>query len=403
MNLFTKQKDISSAETFCMAPYLSLYVDTTNDVRPCCISKLEGIKYDHTESVITFYNDKKLIDLRRDLSNGVKHASCNHCWNAEKVGMTSLRQGINERYENQFKKMRKDITSDYRVEKLDIKYLDIRFNNKCNLKCRTCSPQFSASWYSDHQKMYPKIPIEKKLDSDVTLESLEPILQTVTDIYFAGGEPLITDQHYEVLQWLIDNNRTNVNISYNTNFSKLTYKDHNVVDYWKKFKTVIVSASLDGNHKKGEYIRKNIDWEEVVKNRNVLMTDCPNVAFSISCTLSILNAYNIVELHKEWVELGFIKPQDFTVNLLFGPDWYNIKNLPIAHKEKLTALYTSHINWLKTFKDCDGVIVGYESAISLLAEKENLGWIMRWSNINDRLDKIRNEDFYEIFPEYKDL
>ena len=403
MNLFNTHKDISNADTFCMAPYLSLYVDTTNDVRPCCISKLEGIKYDSNESVITFYNDKKLIDLRKDLSNGVKHSSCNHCWNAEKVGMPSLREGINNRYKKEFNELRSHITAEYHVEKLDIKYLDIRFNNKCNLKCRTCSPQFSSSWYADHQKLYPKIEIEKKLDSDVTLLSLEPILQTVTDIYFAGGEPLITDQHYEVLQWLIDNNRTDVTISYNTNFSKLTYKEHNVLDYWKKFNKVIVSASLDGSYKKGEYIRKNISWDEVIKNRQTLITDCPSVDFSISCTLSILNAYNIVDLHKEWVDLGFIRPQDFTVNLLFGPDWYNIKNLPDSHKEQLTASYYTHIEWLKTFKDCDGVIAGYESAISLLKEPANPGWVIRWSDVNDRLDKIRNEDFYSIFPEYKDL
>lgn len=132
------------SNTFCLAPYHSFYVDTTNDVRPCCISTLEGTKFSTDVALIDIYNSDQFRNLRHDLDNNVKHSSCNHCWHAESVGMESLRQSINNRYQDDHKKLR--VNSQYYVDKVDIKYLDIRFNNKCNLKCRTCSPRFSSLW-----------------------------------------------------------------------------------------------------------------------------------------------------------------------------------------------------------------------------------------------------------------
>ena len=33
-------------------------------------------------------------------------------------------------------------------------YIDFRFSNLCNFKCRTCGPDLSSSWYEDHNKMW---------------------------------------------------------------------------------------------------------------------------------------------------------------------------------------------------------------------------------------------------------
>lgn len=396
-------KKIESEDSFCLAPFHSLYVDTTNVIRPCCINTLNNVTFDQHKKFSSQYNSDQMKKLRKDLSIGIKHSSCDHCWNAEKVGMPSLRQGINGRYKEYFDRIKDSIDEDYKVNNIDIKYLDVRFNNKCNLKCRTCSPRFSSSWYNDFNKRFPQISIEKKLDSDVTIDSISEILDTVNDIYFAGGEPLITEQHYEVLDYLIKNGRTDVAISYNTNFSKLFYKNYDVINYWKQFNHVTVSASLDGNHKKGEYIRKNLDWNRVIENRNRLLIECPQVNFSINCTLSILNAYNITDLHKEWVELRLIKPKDFHVNLLFGPSCFKLSNLPNHHKVSLKQCYLSHIDWLKKFSDTDSVITGYKSALSMLEENSEENWKSNFLNEIESYDKIREENFFNIFPEYSDL
>jgi len=403
MDKFTDQEweNFIKKDTFCIAPFFSYYVDASNDLRPCCVSELKGVKV--TDTPINLYNHTNLKNLRHALVNGIRDLSCDNCWKAEKVGMNSLRQGLTGRFLGEIKNLKKTVNRDYSIDKLDIRYLDIRFNNKCNLKCRTCGPGFSSSWYNDYVELNPKFPVIKKLSSNVRVEDITDILDTVTDIYFAGGEPLVTDEHYEVLDYLIKNNRTDVIISYNTNFSKLTYKNYNVLDYWSKFKKINVAASLDGSYARGEYIRKNLIWKTVVKNRKALLK-LPHVNFTINCTLSVMNAYNIVDLHKEWVELGYITPNGYNVNLLFGPDPYCIKDLPDNHKTQLIELYTNQIEWLKQFEDCDNVINGYSSAINLLKEPRNQQrWETEWRRVMHGLDKIRNEDFYSTFPEYKDL
>ena len=56
---------------------------------------------------------------------------------------------------------------------------------------------------------------------------------------------MITDKHYDILDHLIAENKTNALLQYNTNLSNLNYKKKSIIDYWKQFKLVQVRASLD--------------------------------------------------------------------------------------------------------------------------------------------------------------
>ena len=97
-------------------------------------------------------------------------------------------------------------------------------------------------------------------------------LNTVNNLFFAGGEPLIQDKHYEILQYCIDNNLAkDIDLVYNTNFSKLKYKKWNVLELWKHFKRVACGTSLDDFKERGEYQRTNIKWDDVIANRKKIM------------------------------------------------------------------------------------------------------------------------------------
>ena len=75
------------------------------------------------------------------------------------------------------------------------------------------------------------------------------------EIYIAGGEPLVTEEHYLLLEWLIKNNATNVKLRYNTNFTKLRFKDYEVLPLWSHFKHIEILASIDAVDELGSYIR----------------------------------------------------------------------------------------------------------------------------------------------------
>jgi organic radical activating enzyme len=66
-------------------------------------------------------------------------------------------------------------------------------------------------------------------------EQMQEHIPHLERIYFAGGEPLIMEEHYRLLNELVKRKMFHVNLVYNSNFSKLAYKDQNVLEIWKHF------------------------------------------------------------------------------------------------------------------------------------------------------------------------
>ena len=85
-------------------------------------------------------------------------------------------------------------------------FLDFRFGNKCNFKCRMCGHDLSTAWYSETKKEYPgdKFPKPKTIYTDI-YDQLIPYFDSVEEIYFAGGEPLLYPEHYKILDHFLLN------------------------------------------------------------------------------------------------------------------------------------------------------------------------------------------------------
>jgi len=246
---------------------------------------------------------------------------------------------------------------------------------------------------------------------DQLLEEIMPHLSEVDRIYFAGGEPLMQIEHYKVLQELIDLNHTGTTIKplvlfYSTNFSSLNLSKYNVLDYWKKFSRVIVNASLDGSYERAEYWRKGTDWAEIVRNREALKKQCPRVMFNINCTMSWVNALNILDFHKEWVELFYINIDAINVNLLDGPVMYSLKSIPSWKKKKIELAFLEHIEWLTERKASERTKKQYKDAINFMNDGTNGDTLVdssKFVSVTENLDKLRNANFWDLFPEHADM
>ena len=83
-------------------------------------------------------------------------------------------------------------------------------------------------------------------DNDIFWKDLKELLPHIEEIYFAGGEPLMQEGHYKFLHFLIDNNKSNLEVNYNTNLSVLQYKNENLIDLWSDFERVNIWVSQDG-------------------------------------------------------------------------------------------------------------------------------------------------------------
>ena len=402
---------LSESKTFCMYPWIHLHAWPTGQTFPCCHAEMGvgqvGNSRIHTLAEI--WNSTEQKQLRKDMLSETPNLACGRCYEQEKSGFFSGRKSANKHNGHHVSKV--DETQDNgHFDKFEMTYWDIRFSNLCNLRCRSCGHIFSSQWYQDQAKLAgPEwkarntvLNYAGRTETDMW-EQLEPHLEYVEQIYFAGGEPLLMEEHYNILEKLVQLKRFDVRLIYNTNFTHTNLKGRSVFEYWRQFDSVAVGASLDGMGSAAEYIRKGTAWNDVVQNRQEMIRVCPNVDFYISPTLSILNAWHLPDFHKEWVSAGLIKGQDLNVNILQDPAFYRIDIAPAEYKQRLSTKYLNHLMWLCDRDPLGRATQGFESAIAFMNATDNTQLIDTFWRKTHELDSIRNENILDVLPELRAL
>jgi hypothetical protein len=402
---------LKESKTFCIYPWIHLHVKPNGDTRPCCFAawKANDICNTKMQPLNEIWNSPWQRQLRLDMLNEKKHYSCHSCYEQEESGFFSGRKSANKHHGHHIRRI-EDTQADGSVEKFEMTYWDIRFSNLCNLKCRSCGHIFSSQWYQDQAKLAGGDWAKKnkvlhyagRTETDMW-EQLLPHLDYVEQIYFAGGEPLLMEEHYNILEELVRRGRFDVRLIYNTNFTHTELKGKSVFEYWHKFQSVSIGASLDAMGARAEYIRKGTDWDIVERNRREMQRVCPQVDFYISPTLSIMNAWHVPDFHRTWVEMGMIRAQDLNVNILQDPNHYRIDIAPVAYKTKLVEKYQKHLEWLQGKDQLQRATVGFESAITYMMATDNSHLLPTFWSKTKELDLIRNEKILDIIPELKDL
>jgi len=401
------KKQYLNNKTFCMLPWTHMHMWPNGDTYPCCLGDSRmPVGSSHKNTMQEIWNDEPMRKLRKNMLAGKKSPECRRCYEQEEHGINTLRISSNKEFADHWNKV-EETEEDGSAGMINMAYLDIRFSNFCNLRCRTCGPNFSTSWYNDHVKLYgdPGIPQLLKVndDDDKFFKELEPMLLDVEKVYFAGGEAIITEEHYRVLDYWLHHNMRNVKLEYTTNFTKMRFKKKTIFEYWNEFYRVNVAASLDANWSRGEYLRKNLNWEDIIQNRKDMMKESPHVEFWITPTVSAYNAFNLPDFHKEWIEEELLKPENFRVNPLLDPEFMRIQILPYAYKQDISNKYESHIEYLKQFDNTQQVQKDFKGLISYMWEDNKTKLIDQFLKQTKLLDNLREENFADIYPELRDI
>jgi radical SAM protein with 4Fe4S-binding SPASM domain len=400
---------LTDNKSFCMVPWIHLHAYPTGKAYPCCMGNMDHPVGDFKQQTIKeVWNSDKMKQMRTNMIEGKSCVECTKCYEQDDAGFLSMRKSMNKHFGHHIKKVvdtKEDGEFQYEGNMI---YWDIRFSNLCNFSCRSCGTYFSSNWYDDHVKLHgskpehPKVVYAGQHKMDMW-EQMKDMIPYIEQVYFAGGEPLIMEEHYLILKELIKHKRFDVRLIYNTNFSRMQYKDLDVIPLWKEFESVSIGASLDAMGPRAEYMRKGTQWDQTVRNRERMIEECPGVDFYISPTLSIYNSYHVLDFHKEWVRLGLIKHQDLNINILQNPDFLRIDVLPNPMKDELVRLYKEHIEWLRPHDRLKRAIQGYESAIKYMQSDSKVKQLSAFYWYNKRLDAIRGEGLYDVFPELKAL
>lgn len=412
INDLTEQEKflLTKSSTFCMYPWIHFHAYPTGAAYPCCQADMEfPIGSMRKNTIQEIWNQDPMKTIRIQMLNEQPVPACNRCYEQESAGFVSGRVSANKHHGHLIDRVH-ETNSDGTLDRFELTYWDIRFSNLCNLSCRSCGHIFSSSWYQDQAKLAG--PDWKKTNKVLNYagrfetdawDQLVDHIEHVEQIYFAGGEPLLMEEHYKILDELVRRKKFHVRLIYNTNFTHTNLKDRSVFEYWKLFDSVSVGASLDGSGKYGEYIRKGTEWSKIEQNRIDMLKICPNVDFYISPTLSIMNAWHLPDFHRDWVERGLIRAQDLNVNILQDPPFYRIDIAPMKYKQRLRIKYQEHLEWLKNQDPLERASEGFKSAINFMMAADNTHLIDTFWRKTHELDSIRSERMLDIIPELQAL
>jgi hypothetical protein len=277
--------DTINNKSICPFPWVHSYIGARYGKKLCCVSKnLEGLKKISDKE---FWNCQKMKDIRLRMLNGEKISECETCYRDEENGIESLRQNSSKAYSLMYDNL-DDVTNDDGSTNEYIKYFDYR-TIYCNLQCISCGYIFSTKHISLYKKMAPHFPplevkIDKKFEQKMENDMIESLNnQHCTDIYWAGGEPMISKIHWGVIQKIQELREdpntieyaNSIKMHYNTNLTKLYWNKQLIPKILKPNKPFIM-ASLDGVNETIEYTRDGLKWDEVKKNWEIYYSYLPD-------------------------------------------------------------------------------------------------------------------------------
>ena len=394
---------------FCILPWIHMHIWPNGITYPCCLATNDYILGNtNDKSFEELWNSERMTELRKNILAGKPTSGCSRCYEHEAQGSRSMRQNMNMDYEHLIP--RTELTNDDgTVDDVYMAYMDIRFSNICNFKCRTCGPELSSFWVDDaiklgrYSKEQPRI-LKIKNTLDELWDDMEQWIDTVERIYFAGGEPLIMDEHYKILEHLIDIGKTDIHISYNTNFSKLTYKKKDAVELWKNFKYVKIGASLDAMGERAEVMRSGTKWSDIEANRERVLREAPHAEFQVSATVSAYNAEHCVDFFDDWIARGWVEPQHIDINVLLFPEYQRAQVLPTDMRKRIQDKLNDYMirHDLKNV-DKNGRSYNAMRAFINSLDEDRSEQLPEFIKYNKSIDDVRTENMYRVFPELKDI
>lgn len=393
----------------CDLPWIHFSVFPQGNCTVCCVAKHSGEDNGHSwnksfpkkteiltvsnNSIHDIVNCDNFKQIRLDMLNEKIPPACEGCHLTEKNGGTSKRQFETNRNLDHAGLTEKDGSI-----AVDLRHIELRLGNYCNLKCRSCNADSSTSWIKDYYSLKEKVNLSSGYhwiksnpifnfewtEDDDFYRKLIDAAPNLEQIHISGGEPFLVPKHFVLLEKLIEENRTNIEIHYHTNLNYKFEKIKPALDLLTNFKEIHMSFSIDDIEERNSYIRSLSDWNLMIENLK-LITENYRFIFRITQTVSAYNFMYIEELTQ------YLKKENINVPLKFNhvhsPDYL----MPtVLSKDIRRNKIDSLIGQISEFNYYDLYGHYYNS--------EENGLLDYFKYFTNEVDKIRNEKLEKDFP-----
>ena len=456
------------SDTFCILPWMHLSTRPDGSMRVCCTANASSVGATNDKEhggrvgivktedgrpanlnisdLHSAWNNSYMRSVRKMMIDGEKPASCLKCYKEEAAGHRSKRQWETEYWMRDGIDPFELVKNTYEDGSTDanLAYIDIRMGTKCQLGCVMCSPHDSSGWIKDWNKLYPQIenPTLKETmvwedrgktfgasynwhkDNPTFWKQLYEQVPNIRQLYFAGGEATVIDEHYEILDKVIEMGYADkIEVRYNSNCIELPDR---LLEQWKHFKKVRMHYSVDSVGAMNDYIRYPSEWDHTVKMFNRLDRETSNnFEVTIACAVNALNIYYIPDFLKwKLTESGLHKTNmwpfgagGINYHFVYWPPHLNVKVLPREFLDKCEEKYEEFIEWWSdnwelgvptwhkgkvTKEQWLDASYGIKRLRGMISFARSEDWTRRLPEFREyitKLDAHRGTDFRATFPE----
>ena len=316
-------------KVYCTAPWNGLTIREDGQVRTCC-SGGKSLGNLNTQPIQDIEKSNILTQIQQDMRLGQPNLeNCQSCINQQKQsGFATLRDHYNKFYPTV-------------GNQIELKFLDIRWNNVCNLGCLYCTPMFSSTWADRLNANLANLPVKNYQDD--LLEWILDRSEHVNEIMLVGGEPLLIKQNYKLLAQL----PKQCQISIITNMSYDLEKNPAMISLLARpAEKIIWNVSMENVGRKFEYVRSGASWEQTKKNLKLLLRHWPETV-SINMVYNLFSAFDLCETVQELHAIGIKKITLFNINRNRTVDLFNMpKEIKQLALQELMSAKDWHTNAL---------------------------------------------------------
>lgn len=429
-----KQALDSVSPSFCLAKWTQVTIHLHNGMTHSChhpiprripVSELVG-------NPSALHNTRHKIEQRAMMLKGERPEECNYCWRIEGASKENVSDRVIKSSFGWSFPFKDEILHDPLSDKIIPRYVEINLGSICNFKCSYCSPEVSTRWMAEIKQYgsYPtsgRHPVLNPESLPIPEGEENPYMEAWwkwwPDLYphlhtfrITGGEPLLNDNFYRILDWVRVHPNPNLVLAVNTNLGSSS-------DAWTRFvqkakeisesgsvKTLQIYTSAEAWGERAEYIRHGMNFELWRGRIWELLEELPRVPVTIMATYNALSVTSFNQLLEEVLRIKSMSsfynqdrliPIFLDVSYLRYPEHQTIKILPQEFKSYIMA----HVEFMKANPETQLDRTTYKRGF-MPFETHKMERILSWFlNTDDKLDlpstsKVLKNDFFKFFTEH---
>ena len=385
---------------------------------------------------------------RKEMLDGKRPDECNYCWNVED-NSNSFSDRVFKSAEPWSLDQYDIIKNNHWRKDYNPRYVEVSFSNTCNFKCAYCGPQYSSKWVEEVEK-HGGYPTRDNFNEIESMKAagvmpyknaeynpyLEAFWKWWPDLYkdlhtfrITGGEPLLAKDTFKVLEYIQKHYDRNPNLSLalNTNLGVPDALIDKFIDLAKdlcennKVRELMLFTSIEAEGAQAEYTRYGLHSERFWANVDKILTALPKVTINIMATFNALSVFSYDKVIDRTFELKkkhangqryWTSALQLDTSYLRWPAHLSVKILEPEHHELILnsakkALYYG----IKEFTHGN---YGF-SNVEIQKIKRIHDYVKSNDDFNiegnrkdfvkfvDELDKRRDTNFLETFPQLKEL